>query len=62
MGTIMGKDRDSYRCMRSSNLIEEVKYALPGTDWQELAIALSERLESKVRYIEEDARRDPYEG
>lgn len=42
------KDRSDYRCMRTRALMDTVRYALPGqTDWQELAIALAERLHSK---------------
>lgn len=39
------KQRDDYRCMSTSELIEEVRRA-HNPDWQELAIALAERLDA----------------
>ena len=48
------KDRTDYRAMSTSDLIQEVHYGL-NTNWQELAIALSERLEDHhMRSYEED--------
>jgi len=42
----MSKDRDYYRCMSERELREAVRYGLADTDWQELAIALAERLDT----------------
>lgn len=42
----MTKDRDYYRGLTNRELIDETKNAIR-PDWQELAIALSERLEAE---------------
>jgi hypothetical protein len=44
---IGGKDRDYYRSLDTHVLKEEIHYGVD-VDWQELAIALAERM-SKVR-------------
>jgi hypothetical protein len=41
----MPKNRNDYRTMHTSQLQEEVRYAI-NPDWQELAIALAERLDT----------------
>lgn len=41
----MRKDRDYYRCMETKKLREEVHYGTD-VDWKELAIALTERLDT----------------
>jgi hypothetical protein len=38
------KDRNDYRCMSTKQLCEQARYAV-NPNWQELAIALTERLE-----------------
>ena len=44
----MTKDRDYYRALPTRELLEEVKFAIvEKVDWQELAIALAERLHKK---------------
>jgi hypothetical protein len=48
---IGGKDRNDYRAMSTSELIEETKYAI-GPQWRELATALAERLEDKQRKLD----------
>jgi hypothetical protein len=48
---IGGKDRTDYRAMSTSELIDEVKYAI-GPQWRELATALAERLEDKQRKLD----------
>lgn len=40
------KDRNDYRAMSSYDLIQEAHYGI-NINWQELAIALSERLEDR---------------
>jgi hypothetical protein len=60
------KDRDYYRCMSTVRLIEETRYAID-PDWQELAIALAERLEEKSEeltgcHYDMRAERSDYEG
>jgi len=42
----MTKDRDYYRALTNRELIDEAKNAIR-PDWQELAIALAERLEKE---------------
>lgn len=42
------KDRTDYRSMDTAQLCEETRYAV-NPNWQELAIVLAERLESKQR-------------
>jgi len=39
------KDRDHYRCQTTTALQEEVRYGV-NVDWQELAIALAERVDT----------------
>lgn len=41
------KDRNDYRAMSSHDLIQEAHYGI-NINWQELAIALSERLEDRL--------------
>jgi hypothetical protein len=41
----MRKDRNDYRSMDTRQLQEETRYAV-SPDWQELAIALAERLDT----------------
>jgi hypothetical protein len=41
----MTKDRNDYRSMDTRQLQEETRYAV-SLDWQELAIALAERLDT----------------
>jgi len=52
MGIIIigGKDRDYYRGMPTSELKEQVHYGI-NVAWKELAIALSERLETIRRIV-----------
>lgn len=49
----MTKDRNDYRTMSTSELQEEVRYAV-SPDWQELAIALAERLDTIRREVYDD--------
>ena len=42
---IGGKDRDYYRTMPVSELREQVHYGI-NVDWKELAVALTERLDT----------------
>ena len=45
---LMTKDRDYYRALPTHELLDEVKFAIiEKVDWQELAIALAERLRKK---------------
>lgn len=44
----MSKDRHYYRSMSNKELLDEINYGT-GTDWQELAIVLAERLEREER-------------
>lgn len=46
----MTKDRNHYRTMSTSELQEEVRYGI-AVDWQELAIALAERLDTIRREV-----------
>lgn len=46
----MTKDRDYYRSMSTADLCEQVSYAI-NPDWQELAIALAERLAAKNQQL-----------
>lgn len=39
------KDRNDYRCMETKELHEEVQRGI-NVDWQELAIALAERVDT----------------
>lgn len=57
----MKKDRSDYRCLPTHVLAKEA-HAYPASqiDWRELAIVLSERLESKQAQL--DGGRDTYEG
>lgn len=51
MGIIIGgKDRDYYRALPTNELKEQVHYGI-NVDWKELAIALSERLETIRREV-----------
>ena len=46
------QDRDYYHSLPTTQLIETVRYAIPAqTNWQELAIALAERLATKEREL-----------
>lgn len=47
---IGGKDRDYYRQMDTRELKEQVHYGI-NVDWKELAIALTERLETIRREV-----------
>lgn len=60
----MAKDRNDYRCMYTKQLQEEVCYGI-NVDWQELAIALAERLDiirrdtiDEMREEEEEMREE----
>jgi hypothetical protein len=60
------KDRNDYRSMSTYDLCEEVCYAI-NPNWEELAIALAERLTAKHEIIETyrynlRAERADYEG
>lgn len=50
---IGGKDRDYYRGMPTSELREQIHYGI-NVDWKELAIALSERLDTIRREVYEE--------
>lgn len=62
MGIIIigGKDRDYYRQMDTRELKEQVHYGI-NVDWKELAIALSERLDT-IRNEVYDEVRDEWDG
>ena len=45
------KDRNDYRSMDSKQLCEETRYAV-SPNWEELAIALAERLQTKQQTIQ----------
>jgi len=47
------KSRDDYRCMTTGQLQEELRYVV-SPDWQELAIALAERLKDREGRGEQD--------
>lgn len=48
------QDRDYYHSLPTAQLVEAVRYAVQSqTNWQELAIALAERLVTKQRALEE---------
>ena len=50
----MTKDRDYYRALPTRELLEEVKFAIvEKVDWQELAIALAERLHNKNNELQD---------
>lgn len=62
----MTKDRNDYRSMSTADLCEQVRYAI-NPNWEELAIALAERLAAKHETIENyrydlRAERADYEG
>jgi hypothetical protein len=46
------KDRNDYRSMDTAALCEETRYAR-NPNWEELAIALAERLEQKQRRLQD---------
>ena len=47
---IGGKDRDYYRGMPTAELREQVHYGI-NVDWKELAVALTERLDTIRREV-----------
>ena len=47
---IGGKDRDYYRSMPTAELKEQIHYGI-NVDWKELAIALTERLDTIRREV-----------
>lgn len=47
---MLKKDRNDYRSMDTKELQEEVRYAV-NPDWKELAIALTERLDTIRREV-----------
>lgn len=47
------RDRDHYRGLQTTELLDEVKYALD-PDWQELAIVLAERIVTMRREYDYD--------
>lgn len=62
----MTKDRNDYRSMSTADLCEQVRYAI-NPNWEELAIALAERLAAKQQTIQNyryalRAERADYEG
>lgn len=60
------QDRDYYRSMSTKELLDAVRYAIPDRiNWQEMCVALSERLYEAHRaiedgYYDEIARREGY--
>jgi hypothetical protein len=44
------KDRNDYRSMSTAELCEETRYAV-SPNWEELAIALAERLQTKNQQL-----------
>lgn len=54
---IGGKDRDYYRGMTTRELKEQVHYGI-NVDWKELAIALTERLDTIRREVYDEFDND----
>jgi hypothetical protein len=54
---IGGKDRSYYRCLSTTALKEQIHYGI-NVDWKELAIALSERLDTIRREVYDEFDND----
>jgi hypothetical protein len=53
----MAHDRDYYRGMPTNELKEQIHYGI-SVDWRELAIALTERLETIRREVYDEVKPD----